>query len=131
MKTLGGIGSIILGVVAILVSVGLQTIWAPPAEFNASTQDAQEAPLTVVTEDIDVDPDDAIEYTVTGDGEFTLMYGQLRDIEAWVGDAAHNRIDGVNTDVERGEDPTVDMTYVDGETDLPNPTNSDLWLATQ
>lgn len=131
LKTLGGIGAIILGVVAIFVSVGLQTIWAPPAEFNATTQDTQEAPLTVVTDEIDIDPDEAIEYTVSGDGEFTLMYGQLRDIEAWVGDAAHNRIDGVDTEVERGEDPTVDITYVDGETDIPNPTNSDLWLATQ
>lgn len=131
MKTLGGIGSIILGVVAILASVGLQTIWAPPAEFTATTHQTQEAPLTVVTDEVDIDPDEAIEYTVNGDGEFTLMYGQLRDIEAWVGDAAHNRIDGVNTDVERGEDPTVNITYVDGETDLPNPASSDLWLATQ
>lgn len=131
MKTSGGIGAIILGVVAILASVGLQTIWAPPAEFNATTQDTQDAPLTVVTNGVDIDPDEAIEYTVTGDGEFTLMYGQLRDIEAWVGDAAHNRIDGVNTDVERGEDPTVEISYVDGETDIPNPVSSDLWLATQ
>lgn len=131
MKSLGGIGAIILGVVAILISVGLQTIWAPPAEFNATTQDTQDAPLTIVTEGIDVDPDNPIEYTVSGDGEFTLMYGQLRDIEAWVGDAAHNRIDGVNTDVARGEDPTVNVTYVDGETEVPNPANSDLWLATQ
>jgi hypothetical protein len=131
LKSLGGIGAIILGVVAILVSVGLQTIWAPPAEFNATTQDVQDAPLTVVTEGIDVDPDDPIEYTVAGEGEFTLMYGQLRDIEAWVGDAAHNRIDGVNTDVPRGEDPTMEVTYVDGETEVPNPVNSDLWLATQ
>src|SRR5690625_4031334 len=131
LKSLGGIGAIILGVVAILVSVGLQTIWAPPAEFNATTQDVQEAPLTIVTDGIDVDPDDAIEYTVAGEGEFTLMYGQLRDIEAWVADAAHNRIDGVNTDVPRGEDPTMEVTYVDGETEVPNPVNSDLWLATQ
>lgn len=109
MKTLGGIGTIIAGVVAILVSVGLQTIWAPPAEFNATTPDTQEAPLTLVTDGIDVDPDDAIEYTVRGDGEFTLMYGQLRDIEAWIGDAAHNRIDGVDTDVDRGEDPVVNV----------------------
>lgn len=131
MKTLGGIGAMILGVVAILVSAGLQTIWAPPAEFNATTGDTQEAPLTLVTSDIDIDPDEAIEYTVTGDGEFTLMYGQLRDMEAWIGDAAHNRIDGITTDVDRGEEPTVDITYVEGETDLPNPVNSDLWLATQ
>lgn len=131
MKTLGGIGTIIAGVVAILVSVGLQTIWAPPAEFNATTPDTQEAPLTLVTDGIDVDPDDAIEYTVRGDGEFTLMYGQLRDIEAWIGDAAHNRIDGVDTDVDRGEDPVVNVTHVEGETELPNPVNSDLWLATQ
>ncbi|NWN88629.1 MAG: hypothetical protein HLX51_08840 [Micrococcaceae bacterium] len=131
MKTLSGIGSIILGVVAILASVGLQTIWAPPAEFNATTSDTQEAPLTLITDDIDVDPDEAIEYTLSGDGEFTLMYGQLRDIEAWVGDAAHNRIASINTDVERGEDPTVETTYVDGEAEVPNPANSDLWLATQ
>ena len=131
MKTLGGIGAMILGVVAILVSVGLQTIWAPPAEFNATTETTQEAPLTVITDGIDIDPDEAMEYTVRGDGDFTLMYGQLRDIEAWVGDAAHNRIDGVNTDVGRGEDPTVNMTYVDGEAEVPNPVNSDLWLATQ
>lgn len=131
MKTLSGIGSIILGVVAILVSVGLQTIWAPPAEFNATTHDAEQAPLTVVTDDIDVDPDEAIEYTIAADSDFTLMYGQLRDIEAWIGDAAYNRIDGVTTDVARGEDPTVDISYVDGESEVPNPANSDLWLATQ
>ena len=131
MKSLGGIGAIILGVVAILVSVGLRTIWAPPAEFNATTEDVQAAPLTVVTDGIDVDPDDPIEYTVTHDGEFTLMYGQLRDIEAWVGDAAHNRIDGVNTDVARGEDPIVEVSFQDGETEVPDPSTSDLWLATQ
>lgn len=131
MKTLGGIGAMILGVVAILVSVGLQTIWAPPSVFNATTETTQEAPLTVITDGVDIDPDEAIEYTVRGDGDFTLMYGQLRDIEAWVGDAAHHRIDGVNTDVGRGEDPTVNITYVEGEAEVPNPVNSDLWLATQ
>ena len=131
LKTLGGIGAIILGVVAILVSVGLQTIWAPPAVFNATTETTQQAPLTMITDGVDIDPDEAIEYTVRGDGEFSLMYGQLRDIEAWVGDAAHHRIDGVNTDVDRGEDPTVNITYVEGQAEVPNPVNSDLWLATQ
>ena len=131
MKTLGGIGAMILGVGAILVSVGLQTIWAPPAVFNATTETTQDAPLTIITDGVDIDPDEAIEYTVKGDGEFTLMYGQLRDIEAWVGDAAHHRIDGVNTDVGRGEDPSVNITYVDGQAEVPNPVSSDLWLATQ
>src|SRR5699024_5793681 len=107
------------------------TIWAPPAEYNATTHDTEQAPLTLVTDDIDIDPDEAIEYTIAGDGDFTLMYGQLRDIEAWIGDAAYNRIDGVTTDVARGEDPTVDISYVDGESEVPNPANSDLWLATQ
>src|SRR5699024_8189605 len=129
--TLGAIGSIILGVVAILVSVGLPTISAPPAEYNATTHDTEQAPPTMVTHDIDIDPEEAIEYTIAGDGDFTLMYGQWRDIEAWIGDAAYNRIDGVTTDVARGEDPTVDISYVDGESEVPNPANSDLWLATQ
>src|SRR5699024_12198423 len=131
LKTLGGIGSIILVVLAILVSVALRTIRAPPAEYNASTHATEQAPLTLFTDDIDIDPDEAIEYTIACDGDFTLMYGQLRDIEAWIGDAAYNRIDGVTTDVARGEDPTVDISYVDGESEVPNPANSDLWLATQ
>lgn len=131
LKTLGGIGAMILGVVAILVSVGLQTIWAPPAVFNATTDTTQDAPLTIITDGVDIDPDEAIEYTIRADGDFSLMYGQLRDIEAWVGDAAHHRIDGVTTDVPRGEDPTVNISYVDGESEVPNPVNSDLWLATQ
>ena len=78
LKTLSGIGSIILSVVAILVSVGLQTIWAPPAKYNATTRHRTTPAL--VTDDIDIDPDEAIEYTIAGDGDFTLMYGQLRDI---------------------------------------------------
>jgi len=131
LKTLGGIGAMILGVVAILVSVGLQTIWAPPAVFNATTQTTEDAPLTVITEGVDIDPDEAIEYTMSGDGEFTLMYGQLRDIEAWVGDTAHNRIDGIDTDVARGEDPSVNVSFVDGEAEAPDPTGSDLWVASQ
>src|SRR5699024_2563924 len=55
----------------------------------------------------------------------------LRDIEAWVDDAAHNRIEGIDTDVARGEDPSVVSTFVDGEAEVPNPAGSDLWVATQ
>src|SRR5699024_4751267 len=71
------------------------------------------------------------EYTMSGDGEFTLMFGQLRDIEAWVGYTAHNRIDGIDADVARGEDPSVNVSFVGGEAEAADPTVSDLWVTKQ
>lgn len=112
-----------------VVSVGLQTVWSPPEERTASIEAPDsEAPLTIITPGIEVEDDETAEYTLTGEGEFTLMLGQRRDIDAWVGDAAHTEITGID---DSGDDPVVTVETVEGESEVPNPVNSDLWMATQ
>lgn len=136
MKAFSGVIAILLGLGAIFAALGLQTVWAPPEQVTAGVPAEgegapAEAPLTVITGGItDVDDED-IEYSLTGEGEYTLMLGQTRDIEAWVGDAAHNTITGVNTDVDRGEDPVVTVEHVEGENTVPSPVSSDLWVDIQ
>lgn len=136
MKVFSGVVAILLGLGAIFGALGLQTVWAPPEEITATvpsggSQSPADAPLTVITEGInDVDEDD-VEYTLNGDGEYTLMLGQIRDIEAWVDDAAHNTITGINTDVEDGENPVMTVEHTEGTDEVPSPVNSDLWVDTQ
>ncbi|WGH84058.1 hypothetical protein [Auritidibacter ignavus] len=129
MKVFFGILSLVLGIASMVVSVGLQTVWSPPEERTASIEAPDsEAPLTIITPGIEVEDDETAEYTLTGEGEFTLMLGQRRDIDAWVGDAAHTEITGID---DSGDDPVVTVETVEGESEVPNPVNSDLWMATQ
>lgn len=125
----------LLGIAALLGSWGLQTIWAPPEEKTAQVRsDVVDAPLTVITSGIqEVSEDDPITYELKApeDGSFTLMLGQTRDVEAWVGDAAVNTITGINTDTEDRSQPEVVVEHTAGETEIPDPRTSDLWIATQ
>lgn len=136
MKAFSGVIAILLGLGAIFAALGLQTVWAPPEQVTAGVAAEgegapAEAPLTVITGGITEVDDKNIEYSLTGEGEYTLMLGQTRDIQAWVGDAAHNTITGVNTEVERGEDPVVTVEHTEGESTVPNPVGSDLWVDIQ
>ncbi|MGO1182562.1 MAG: hypothetical protein ACTHZ5_07590 [Micrococcaceae bacterium] len=136
MKAFSGVIAILLGLGAIFAAVGLQTVWAPPEQVTAGVVAEGDgapdgAPLTVITGGITEVDDENIEYSLTGEGEYTLMLGQTRDIEAWVGDAAHNTITGVNTEVDRGEDPVVTVEHTEGESTVPNPVSSDLWVDIQ
>ncbi|MFC0248686.1 hypothetical protein ACFFIO_09250 [Citricoccus parietis] len=125
-----------MGLAAIFGAVGLQTIWAPPATLTATTDQssvdaAPEAPLTVITGGINEVAEDPVDYTLTGDGDYTVMLGQTRDIEAWIGDAAHNTVTGVETEVPNGQDPRVVVEHTEGEATVPDPAGSDLWVDTQ
>lgn len=136
MKAFSGVIAILLGLGAIFAALGLQTVWAPPEQATAGVAAEGEgapgeAPLTIITGGITEVDDENIEYSLTGEGEYTLMLGQSRDIEAWVGDAAHNTITGVNTDVPRGESPVVTVEHTEGESTVPSPVGSDLWVDIQ
>ncbi|GAA1118549.1 hypothetical protein [Citricoccus alkalitolerans] len=125
-----------MGLAAIFGAAGLQTIWAPPATLTATTDQssvdaAPEAPLTVITGGINEVAEDPVDYTLTGDGDYTVMLGQTRDIEAWIGDAAHNTVTGVETEVPNGQDPRVVVEHTEGEATVPDPAGSDLWVDTQ
>lgn len=129
----------VLGLAALFGAIGLQTIWAPPATVTASTAGAAvdapaEAPLTVITggiNEVDGAADEAVEYTLTGEGDYTVMLGQTRDIEAWVGEAAHNTVTGIETEVPDGQDPRVVVEHTEGEATVPDPAGSDLWVDLQ
>lgn len=136
MKAFSGVIAILLGLGAIFAALGLQTVWAPPEQVTAGVATEGEgapgeAPLTIITGGITEVDDENIEYSLTGEGDYTLMLGQTRDIEAWVGDAAHNTITGVNTDVPRGESPVVTVEHTEGESTVPSPVSSDLWVDIQ
>jgi hypothetical protein len=122
----------VVGLAALLGASGLQTIWAPPETMTAAVgQQPAEAPLTVITSGIDEVDEDPVEFTVTGDGYFNVMLGRERDVQAWVGDAAHNTVTGITTDVPRGESPRIEVEHTEGEATVPNPKGSDLWLDVQ
>lgn len=124
--------ALLTGLAALLGAIGLQTIWAPPETMTATVgEQPAQAPLTVITSGIDGADDEPVDFTVSGDGYFNVMLGRERDVRAWVGDAAHNTVTGITTDVPRGESPRVEVEHADGEASVPNPKGSDLWVDVQ
>jgi hypothetical protein len=124
--------ALVLGIAALLGATGLQTIWAPPETMTASVgQDPAAAPLTVITSGIDEVDEEPVEFTLSGEGSFNVMLGRERDVQAWVGDAAHNTVTGITTDVPRDEAPRIEIEHADGQATVPNPKGSDLWLDVQ
>ncbi|WP_336704302.1 hypothetical protein [Micrococcus terreus] len=131
MRIVSGLLALLLGLAALLGGIGLQTIWTPPLTLTAEVgDDPTEAPLTVITGEFAEIDEDPVEYTLTGDGDYTVMLGRERDIQAWIGDAAHNTVKGIQTDVPEGEQPHVIVEHAEGEMTVPNPVDSDLWIET-
>lgn len=130
MRFLSSILAFVLGLVALGAGIGQLTVWAPETSTVVQSDEIEdEAPLTIITEDV-VDPDEERDtFTIEAEGEYTVALARLHDIEAWVGDAAHVRVDGVTADGEGGAD--WDAEYVDGESEVQNPSDSDMWVATE
>ncbi|MGM7670061.1 hypothetical protein [Microbacterium sp. A93] len=139
VRGISGVVALVLGLVALFGAIGLQTIWAPPTTLTASSNSVEvdapaDAPLTVITGGINEvagAADEAVEYTLTGEGDYTVMLGQTRDIEAWVGESAHNTVTGIEAEVAGGQDPRVVVEHTDGEATVPDPAGSDLWVDLQ
>ncbi|WP_010525763.1 hypothetical protein [Nesterenkonia sp. F] len=128
MRILSSLLSLLLGLVALGAGIGQLTVWAPEDSVVAESASLEEAPLTVVTDGV-VDPAAGREdLTVDAEGEYSLALAREGDVEAWIGDAAHNRITGLE---EGGEDEAPQMVgeHVDGESTVPDPSGSDLWAA--
>lgn len=130
MRFLSSILAFVLGLVALGAGIGQLTVWAPETSTVVQSDEIEdEAPLTVITEDV-VDPDEERDtFTIEAEGEYTVALARLHDVEAWVGDAAHVRVDGVTEDGEGGAD--WDAEYIDGESEVQNPSDSDMWVATE
>ena len=118
---------VLLGLLTLLAGIGQRTIWAPSETFTASAPaDAAEAPLTVIDQDLRTLHGGTVKINIEGDGNFLLATGRPDDVDAWVGQAAHNTITGVSED-----EKSLQVEHADGEATAPNPTGSDLWVSTE
>ncbi|MBM6623088.1 hypothetical protein JTF08_15850 [Micrococcaceae bacterium RIT802] len=119
--------SILLGAVALVVGIGQRTFWAPPEIATATVQtELKDAPVTVIGPGVAENQDRPVDVTIEADGEFTAALGRSADVDAWVGKAAHNTISGINS-----ETMALDAEHANGESKVPNPKDSDLWVASE
>lgn len=111
---------VILGLLAMGWGVGQRTLWAPPETVTSTlSADAQQAPVTILEHTLN-DASGHVEVSVEGEGDLVLAVGRAADVEAWVGDAAHLTVSGVD-----GEQ--LQSRYTEGEGQVPDPRGSDLW----
>lgn len=121
---------------AITLLLGLVLLGLGISQLNAADQEplqaegAQDAPFTVVTDGIIDAEAGRDEITIEAEGEYTLAVARTYDIEAWIGDAAYNRVTGVAEGGE-GEPASLEAEFVEGEAQAPDPQGSDLWVATE
>lgn len=126
MRFPASIIAFILGLLLAGIGVGLLTVWASDEVPTAQTEEVQDAPLTVISDDL-IDPEaEREEFIISAEGEYTIALARDQDIEAWVGDAAHVTIGGVREG--DGDAPaTIDTQFTEGEATVPDPSGSDLW----
>ncbi|MEV7637592.1 hypothetical protein AB0N71_15640 [Pseudarthrobacter enclensis] len=118
---------VLLGLLTLLAGIGQKTIWAPSETFTASAPaDATAAPLTIFDQKLRTLHGGTVTIDIQGDGNFMLAAGRPDDVEAWVGNAAHNTITGTSEDGK-----SLQVEHADGEAAVPNPAGSDLWVTTE
>nr|WP_066294384.1 hypothetical protein [Arthrobacter sp. B6] len=117
----------LLGLLTLLAGIGQKTIWAPSETFTASVPtDSAEAPLTVIDQNLRTLHGGTVKINIKGDGNFILAAGRPDDIDAWVGQAAHNTVTGVAEG-----NKALQVEHSDGEPTAPNPGGSDLWVSSE
>jgi hypothetical protein len=118
---------VLLGLLTLLAGIGQKTIWAPSETFTASAPaDAAGAPLTVIDQKLRTLHGGTVKIDVKGEGNFILAAGRPDDVDAWVGQTAHNRVTGVSED-----EKSLQVEHSDGEAAAPSPAGSDLWVSSE
>jgi hypothetical protein len=118
---------VLLGLLTLLAGIGQKTIWAPSATFTASAAaDTAEAPLTVIDGKLRTLHGGTVKIEIEGDGNFLLAAGRPDDVDAWVGQAAHNTVTGVSED-----EKSLQIEHAEGDATVPNPAGSDLWVSSE
>lgn len=130
MRFPASIVAFIVGLLMAGIGVGLLTVWASDEVPMAYSEEVEDAPLTVINADL-IDPEaEREEFNVSAEGEFTIALARTQDIEAWVGEAAHVTIGAVQ-EAEGDAEATITTEFVDGESTVPDPSDSDLWVASE
>lgn len=119
--------AIILGLAALVVGIGQRTIWAPPETLTAAfSQPPSAAPVTLVQSGVGTVSGQPAVITINGEGKFSASMVRTTDAEAWVGEAAHTNITGVNA-----ADQVLEANAVSGDSEVPNPAGGDIFVATE
>jgi len=119
--------AIILGLAALVVGIGQRTVWAPPETLTAHLAEAPAAaPVTLLESGIGTVAGHPTEITIKAEGKFSASLVRSADAQAWVGEAAHTTISGINT-----ADTVLESTSETGEAEVPNPAGADLFQATE
>lgn len=127
MRKVISVIAILLGAIALVVGIGQKTFWAPPETVTASMPEfKEESPLTVIQPSVQNPGSEPVELVITGKGEFTASLARSYDVEAWVGDAAHVELTGVDR-----ENHQLIAERIDGEKKTPNPAGDDLFFDSQ
>ena len=116
----------LLGVAALAVGIGMRTIWLPDDEVRATLAVDTDAPLLITAPGVLEARPGPVTVEVSGESDAPLLLavGSERDVEAWVGDAAHTTVTGFSTETVLTSEST------DGEAEVPDPSGSDLWVQT-
>jgi len=119
--------AMLLGAAALVAGIGQKTFWAPPETVTASMPQLDgEAPLTLIEPSVN-DPKIApVELVIKAKGEFTASLGRSYDVDAWVDNAAHVSLTGIDTVNHK-----MIAEYVDGEAEVPNPAGDDIFFDSQ
>ena len=117
---------VLLGLLTLLAGIGQKTFWAPAETVTAAAPAGTAAPLTVFDGKLRTLHNGTVTINVKGEGSFMLAAGRPDDVEAWVGNTAHNTVSGVSEDGK-----ALQLTHADGEATAPSPAGSDLWVSTE
>jgi len=118
---------VLLGLLTLLAGIGQKTFWAPPETVTAAAPEgATAAPLTVFDEKLRTLQSGTVKINVKGEGNFLLAAGRPDDVDAWVGNTAHNTVSGISEDGK-----ALQLTHAEGEDTAPSPAGSDLWVTTE
>ncbi|MDR7157845.1 hypothetical protein J2X42_000528 [Arthrobacter sp. BE255] len=127
MRFKTAVALVLLGLLTLLAGIGQKTIWAPSETFTASVPtDAAEAPLTVIDQNLRTLHGGTVKINIKGEGNFILAAGRPDDVDAWVGQTAHNTVTGVSED-----NKSLQVEHADGEATAPSPAGSDLWVSSE
>lgn len=130
MRFVYAIIAFLLGLV--LLGLGITQLTAEREEtYTVETEGAEEAPFMVITDDVIDDEEGRDEFTIEAEGEYQIAQGRTYDVEAWLDDAAHNRITSYEASEGADESSRFVAEFIDGETDVPDPSNSDLWVSVE